>query len=382
MNRFAFLAICALFVFSCTNDKALLTITVSNPSTLERVGEIVEIASEALNGLPSGSSFVVINEEGEQVPYQITHDGKMIFQATVPSEAKAIYTVHNGKPEDFETIVCGKQYPQRMDDIAWENDRIAFRTYGPALQASGERAFGYDVWVKNVSYLVVEDRYYRELTDGVSYHADHGNGLDYYNVGPTLGAGTSALMVSDTIVYPYCYKTYEILDNGPLRFTVKLIYNPLQAGGDEVVETRLLTLDAGSQLNKVVLSFDGMRKEMPLATGIVIHEPSDDYIVDTSEGFISYADPVDSVNGQLYVGSVFPYSLKEAKVAYFSDNEKAERKAAGHVLAISGYAPSMKFTYYWGGGWSKWGFPAPVDWFVYIREFTQKVNAPLIVSVR
>ncbi|MDR1344693.1 MAG: DUF4861 domain-containing protein, partial [Tannerellaceae bacterium] len=183
-------------------------------------------------------------------------------------------------------------------------------------------------------------------------------------------------------VYPYCYKAYEILDNGPLRFTVKLIYNPLQAGDDEVVETRLLTLDAGSQLNKVVLSFDGLSKETPLATGIVIHEPSDDYIVDTSEGIIAYADPLDPVNGQLYVGAVFPYTLKEAEAVYFPDNEKAERKAAGHVLAISDYAPGMKFTYYWGGGWSKWGFPASADWFAYIREFAQKVNDPLIVSVQ
>ncbi|MDR1344588.1 MAG: DUF4861 domain-containing protein, partial [Tannerellaceae bacterium] len=185
MNRFAFSAIFAITVFSsCTNDKALLTITVSNPYTFERAGEIVEIVPEALNGLPADSFFVVVNGEGEQVPYQITHEGKIIFQANVPAKAKAVYTLRKVKPEAFDTIVCGKQYPQRMDDIAWENDRIAFRTYGPALQASGERAFGYDVWVKNVPYLVVEDRYYRELTDGVSYHADNGNGLDYYNVGP------------------------------------------------------------------------------------------------------------------------------------------------------------------------------------------------------
>jgi len=30
--------------------------------------------------------------------------------------------------------------------VAWENDRIAFRTYGPALQATGEKAVGYDIW--------------------------------------------------------------------------------------------------------------------------------------------------------------------------------------------------------------------------------------------
>ena len=43
----------------------------------------------------------------------------------------------------------------------------------------------------------------------------------------------------------------EILDNGPLRFTVKLEFTPLTVKGDStVVETRLITLDAGSHLNK------------------------------------------------------------------------------------------------------------------------------------
>ena len=143
----------------------------------------------------------------------------------------------------------------RVDDVAWENDRIAFRTYGPALQATGERAFGYDVWVKCVDEPVVEARYESELNpvtkaqidslkqigkedeakalyQSVSYHVDHGNGLDCYKVGPTLGGGTSAFYVDNEIIYPYCYNTQEILDNGPLRFTVKLTYNPLTVKND------------------------------------------------------------------------------------------------------------------------------------------------------
>lgn len=57
------------------------------------------------------------------------------------------YKITPGTPEAFKTIACGKQYPERVDDIAWENDRIAFRTYGPALQATGEKAYGCDIWV-------------------------------------------------------------------------------------------------------------------------------------------------------------------------------------------------------------------------------------------
>ncbi|MDR2810971.1 MAG: DUF4861 domain-containing protein [Tannerellaceae bacterium] len=372
----------AFLAFACTKEK-VVHITVENPSSSERTGEIVEIASEALNGLPDEGSFIIVDVEGKQIPYQLTYDKKVVFPVTVPANGTTGFTIKTGTPEVYDTLVYGRQYPERLDDIAWENDRIAFRLYGPSLQASGERAFGYDVWVKNVPDLVVEDRYYQELVNGITYHVDHGNGLDYYNVGPTLGAGASALMVNDTLVYPYCYKTYEILDNGPLRFTVKLTYNPLQINEDlNVIETRLLSLDAGSQWNKVTLSFEGLSKKTPLATGIVIHGASKDYQANASEGFIAYADPVDSANGQLYVGCVFPFAVKETSAVYFSDREKTERKAEGHVLAYSDYIPGTDFTYYWGGGWSKWGFPTSTDWFAYVKAFSQKINVPLIVRVQ
>ena len=45
------------------------------------------------------------------------------------------------------------------------------------------------------------------LLKELSYHIDHGHGMDCYAVGPTLGAGVAALMVDDSIIYPWCYKS-------------------------------------------------------------------------------------------------------------------------------------------------------------------------------
>jgi Na+-driven multidrug efflux pump len=42
-----------------------------------------------------------------------------------------------------------------------------------------------------------------------------------------MGAGIAALMDNEIISYPYCYETYEVLDNGPLRFTVKFTFRPI-----------------------------------------------------------------------------------------------------------------------------------------------------------
>ena len=40
----------------------------------------------------------------------------------------------------------------------------------------------------------------------LTYHRDHGYGMDAYTVGPTMGAGVPALMEGKEFVYPLCYK--------------------------------------------------------------------------------------------------------------------------------------------------------------------------------
>lgn len=392
-----------VLVSACAEDKSF-KITVSNPSDFDRKNEIIELESDFLEAFEK-DSFIITDPMGMQVTYQITHDNKLIFPATVKANENAIYTIQTGSPEVFKPLACGKQYPERVDDMAWENDRIAFRTYGPALQASGERAFGYDVWVKCVSSPVVDIRYKTELNpetkeqiaklrkkDGnaaqqlansISYHIDHGNGLDCYKVGPTLGDGTSALLNPDSsIVYPYCYKDYEILDNGPLRFTVKLTYNPLTVGDNSnVVETRTILLDAGSQLNKCTVSYANLTSATPVATGLVMHAPSEDFQADCEKGYITYAEADDSQNGRIFVGAVFPEKPNETKVVKFTAEEKAERGAEGHVMAYSTYTPGKPYVYYTGAGWSKFGFKQPEDWVNYIQQFSERLKQPLTVTV-
>ncbi|MDL2255745.1 DUF4861 domain-containing protein [Parabacteroides sp. OttesenSCG-928-K15] len=383
-------------VIACA-EKNDAQITVTNSIGLDRQNEMVEIPAEKAASIQAkyAEGFLITDAAGNEVAYQITHDKKIIFQASVSANSSSVYNLTAGTPQEYATIACGKHYPERVDDIAWENDRTAFRTYGPALQATGERAFGYDIWTKSVPYPVVKDRYAKELdpettakiaelrkTDrkaanelyqSVSYHVDHGNGLDYYSVGPTLGAGTSALMNEEGLIMPYAYKTYQILDNGPLRFTVSLTYNPLTVGdNDNVIETRIISLDAGSQLNKAIIKYDNLTATTPLATGLVMHAPSETYEADIQKGYIAYADPEDPVNGQIYVGAVVPQShpLKEAAPAH------------KHLLAVSEYKPGSNYTYYFGGGWSKYGFETPEAWFAYMRDFSEKVNHPLKVSVK
>lgn len=400
----------AFFCLAC-NESKTVTVTVTNPLAMERSGEMVEVSmaevSAKLN-LADTAQVVVLDAENQQVPYQITYDEKLIFPATVAANASTTYTIQAGTPIDVELKACGRQYPERLDDMAWENDLVAFRAYGPALQARGERGFGYDLFTKyNTTEPVLESFYQNELNQDVrarmaelqktdpkaavelgrsiSYHIDHGYGMDCYAVGPTLGAGVAALMVNDTILYPWCYSTQEVLDNGPLRFTVKLEFTPLTVKGDSsVIETRVITLDAGSHLNRTAVSYTNLQETLPIATGIVLHEPDGAVVADAADGYITYVDPTTGPgNGKILMGAAFPATVKEAKTVLFPAEEKKQRNNAdGHVLAISDYEPGSEYVYYWGFAWDKADIKSPEAWNQYMAEFAQKVRKPLEVSIR
>ena len=413
MKKFFLLLFTAFALLACGGSKTV-TVTVTNPTSLERSSEMVEVPMSEVVAklkLADTAQVVVLDQDGMQVPYQITYDEKIIFPTAVKANGTASYTIKTGTPAPFEVKTCGRYYHERADDVAWENDLVAFRTYGPGLKAINEHAYGYDIWTKyNTTEPVVEARYASELnpevkakiaelrkTDpeaakqlyqSVSYHVDHGNGLDCYKVGPTLGGGAAALMQGDTLIYPYCYETQEILDNGPLRFTVKLTYSPLTVKGDSnVIESRLISLDAGQYMNKTIISYSNLKETMPVATGIVLHEPDGAVVTDASNGYITYVDPTDNAangNGKIFVGAAFPASVNEAKVVLFSEKEKKEKRggADGHVLAISEYTPGSDYTYYWGSAWSKAAIKDAAAWNAYVAQFTQQLRSPLHVTMQ
>ena len=365
-------------------DAAPVTVTVGNPSGMQRQ-EVVELDAASVFqrlGISGGRQFVVKNALGFEVPYQLTYDGKLLIEACVAPKGQATYTITKGEPSVFVNTCYGRMYPERVDDIAWENDRGAYRCYGPALQRSGEDAFGNDVWVKNTPDLVVESRYHNELVNKLSYHVDRGYGLDCYKVGPTLGCGTPALIQGDNLVFPYCWKEYELLDNGPLRFTVRLKYNPSKYGNDDnVVENRILSIDKGSNFNKMTVWYDGLTAPADVASGVVIHTEDTESVV-LGKNYVQYADPTDNPKGQnfqIYVAAIFPDGVDQTRKVMY---QNPVRGNAGHALGIKkGIKSGEKFTYYFGSSWSKYDCRTQKEWQQRIDNFQSALGQKLEVGI-
>jgi hypothetical protein len=258
--------------------------------------------------------------------------------------------------------VCGEIREDRKDDLIWENEYSGYRAFGPALQAKGERAFGYDIFTKSVTYPVLHERYEKALgPEKISFHLDHGDGMDSYGVGPTLGCGTAALVDSSGIVYPWCWKEAEILKNGPRRFQVRLTYPPVVVNGREVVEHRLITLDSGKRMNRVEITYAGLDAPCPIVVGIVVHAENPDgwYAGDKVLAVADLGDRNIGENGEMYCGAFLPGGFDRSGFVPF---EEPAGQAIGHVLGYSTYKPGTPFTYYFGSGWSKAGIDGLDEW--------------------
>ena len=378
--------------------KAQATIVVSNPTSTPRTELISlcmsEVKAKLGNATPKkGEAYIVKNKRGQQIGSQITHDGLLLIDASVRPHGSATYYVSIGKPYQQKVYATGTLYKIRKDDIAWENDRCAYRVYGPALQKTGERSFGTDIWVKNTPDTVVYERYIKDMIGNrknddeteilTSFHLDHGNGLDPYRVGATLGLGAPSLMVGKNQVLPYCYKDYRILDNGPLRFTVELTYNPSTVGDmKNVVEHRIISLDKGSNFNKMTVWYDGLTTPTDFATGFPIHE-EDTETKTFAKDYVSYADPTDNVevnNSQVYVGVLFPEGIDHT---YYQLFDKKHDGATGHALGLKrGLKNQEKYSYYFGAAWSKYDVRSYAEWQIRIKDYLDALKTPLQVEVK
>ena len=397
-----------------------MTFTVTNPSASNRQ-DVVELdARQVFDKLQigGGRQFLVLDGDNVEQPYQLTSDGKLLVQVFVAPNTSATFTIATGEPKACRLDVNGRIYPNREDDLTWENDKNAWRFYGPKMHNKG--VAGFDIFTKNVTYPIQDQLYRNELTsygvnerlkkqnrvgewaqihrDLYTYHRDKGQGMDAYTVGATLGAGAPALLDGDKLLLPDVYEKAQILDNGPLRFAVKM--EMYEANG--VKETRLISQDRGSHLAKIQVEYqpttlDAKLSTLNIAAGIAVHESQPRaYVINKKVGYITYADALDTPkgqNGQLYIGVLFPEKMKALKYLPLPEKKSG---AVGHVIGVAngtlgpqgrlqseaGQEWSNGMTYYFGTGWSKYDVPNQQVWEALLKSYADNLRQPLVVEVK
>jgi hypothetical protein len=382
-NLFSLLFI-ALFLFSCSSRKGKMNITVENPSDFDRVAEVVEIPLDSIKTkvpLIDSAVYVVKNSADEIIPSQITYDRKLIFQPELKANESKTFVITTDTARTYTAKTYGRFIKERKDDFAWENERVAFRIYGAALIPTDGPSNGIDVWYKRTNNLIIDKWYKDDIAGVASYHEDHGEGQDDYKVGRSLGAGAMAPYVNDKLWLNENFISEELLDNGPLRTTFKLTYKDLNVNGKTVGENRTISLDAGSQLSKVVQAYT-INAPMQVAAGIVKREGNDSIV--STEKYVVYAEPKSPVADNVYLAVVFPGGIAKSVIDKYNVVNPVTKKneSYSHVLAVTTQQPNIPVTYYTGYGWSKFGFPTLGDFETYVKEFAEAVDNPLIVKYK
>ena len=213
MKRFVAISVLSCLLCACgVQDR---TVSVANDSSVDRHAETVSVPFDALDirGL-SAENAVVKAADGVQLPSQVITDAdgqlSIIFQTDVKAGEHETFSIAKGERAVFDTLVNSRYVPERKDDYEFENNLVLGRIYGPALE--GPRTFGPDIFIKNTPELVFD----RWLA-GRDFHRNHGEGMDCYMVGKTLGGGSCAPVSDGRIFIGDNYATQKRLCNGPLR---------------------------------------------------------------------------------------------------------------------------------------------------------------------
>jgi hypothetical protein len=380
------------------------TVRVTHDLEIARPSETITVPWSEINRVLPGAllqRIAVKDSAGRVLPYQVTNVapqakdpkgegiayGELIFQHDFAAgEKSATFTIE--KTDEVAPVFPVKAFaryvPERLDDFAWENDKIGHRTYGPALAepvpAGGAKEVlvtsGLDIWCKRVSYPIV-DRWYNKGHD--HYHKDEGEGMDMYNVGPSRGCGGTGVWDANTkqLYVGRNYRAWKVIANGPIRAVFELTYDTWMANGVMVSEVKRFTVDAGHNLDQIESTF-AITGAKEILVGIGLNktpadkgqEPKISTTPTAADGsFTQWTEQ--KTNGALGTAIVVPSDAFQG----FAEDDR-------NHLILAKVAAGQPLRYFAGAGWSKAGeFATYQAWQDYVANAAARARAPVKVTL-
>ena len=361
-----------------------LTITAVNNLNFARKSETIELTAKDLAPLAEKDllKLHVRDSAGNEVLAQsvdIDYDDYhkpdlLIFQADfAPGETKT-FTISAGKKREYskdDFKAYGRFVRERFDDFAWENDRIAHRTYGKALITwKGEplTSSAIDVWSKRTSRMVINDWY---MVD--NYHVDLGEGADDYSAGPTRGCGGSGIWANGQLFAPNNFVDSRVLANGPIRVLFELVYEPFDVNGVPVSQVLRISLDAGSQLDHFQTFYRRASGNEPLAIAVGLKKAKDQQKdFNAQRGWWTIWEPMEKNLGMQGL----------AVVVNPADVDKLAEDKSNNLLVLKP-SRTVPVSYWAGFAWDRAGqIDSAQAWTKYVDLFAEARRSPIAVTVK
>lgn len=361
----------------------LAEVVVQNPAAFAR-RETVEVALKAVPALSKATDLrrvrVAVEGTSKEVLAQAMDtdgdydDDTLVFQADLNANAAARFMLTLGEArtyriEDFR--VYGRFNRERFDDFVWENDKVAFRMYGEALETWVREPLtssSVDAWVKKTGRLVANDWY---LVD--DYHKDHGEGGDFYAAGKTRGCGGSGLLADSRLFTSRNFRRSRVLSRGPIRLLFELEYEAWDVAGVKVRETKRVSLDAGANFNRfenLYATEDGaaLPANVLYASGTK-KEKGADIRIDQGAGVVRAWEELNRYGQDGFMGCAVV--VDPTRLVSTSETD-------GNVLlGFRGPGP-----YFAGTGWDRSGdFKSLADFDAHVNRFVARLAAPISVQV-
>jgi hypothetical protein len=384
-KKFLYLLFIACFI-SCKQENRNTIITIKNSLNFGRTKEVIEIKISSLH-LDDAATIGIKNQETDEL--QVTQlvdvegDGTMdhiLFQPKVAANSVAsfeVITITEAEQPKAENLCYSRFVPERTDDYTWENNLVAFRVFGPNAQYRAEYnlpeptlSSGVDAWLKRVEYPII-NKWYKNYLAQKSYHEDRGEGLDNFHVGTSRGVGGIAVKEDSTYYFSKNYTKWRTITTGPLRTSFYLEYADWDANGKTITESKIVTLDLGSNLTKFETNITGTAI---ISTGLTLHEKDGEVLGNKKNGWISYWQPhADSELGTAIVAA------KNTFIGFEKYDVKTKDLSNAYAhLKVAGNSTS----YYAGFTWAKSNhFSSKKEWEAYLNMFSKQINNPLEVAI-
>lgn len=371
---------------AAAGEAAPLELQVSNPVALGRHDEVLSLPlADVLRRRPQWKSrqlaarvagaaiwlpVQLYASDGGNAPDQLL---VLLDIAPQASEKLEILSAPASMPASPDPLYA-RLVPERDDDFAWENGQVAYRIYGSALEQTGQVFPGIDVWSKRPSRHVIDD-WYRRDAEGerlhdptLSYHIDHGDGLDSYEVGHTPGAGGTAAWLDGAPVASRNASRVRITAMGPVRLRFEVDYPAWRVGNVTLHQHKVITLDAGSHLNRQVATYhiEGAA-HVSVAAGVAVHAGAE--VAHNGANRIAVWDTPQKVGAGRIATALLLAPGEPARYA-------STRDAAWALFDVAD-GGSIRFAS--GTGWSQGDMPDFQSWRRYLYDYSLRWSHPLQV---